>query len=143
MSDSLDFEKTLVKLNKNNYDVTELTEQELEELQKYVPGIMNSVNRISQLGEKSQEKVYHMINQAIETFSDQLKNPNLSPEERDKLNDRIENMVEKAIKKDTEFKKWTGTLVWLGIGGTALLLAGKNPEMREAALKMLGKGESI
>ncbi len=73
VSDSLDFEKTLVKLNKNNYDVTELTEQELEELQKYVPGIMNSVNRISQLGEKSQEKVYHMINQAIETFSDQLK----------------------------------------------------------------------
>lgn len=104
---------------------------------------MNSVNRISQLGEKSQEKVYHMINQAIETFSDQLKNPNLSPEERDKLNDRIEDMVEKAIKKDTEFKRWTGTLVWLGIGGTALLLAGKNPEMREAALKILGKGESI
>lgn len=38
MSDSLDFEKTLVKLNKNNYDVTELTEQELGELQKYVLG---------------------------------------------------------------------------------------------------------
>ena len=52
-------------------------------------------------------------------------------------------MVEKAIKKDTEFKRWTGTLVWLGIGGTALLLTGKNPEMREAALKMLGKDESI
>ena len=31
----------------------------------------------------------------------------------------------------------------LGIGGTALLLAGKNPEMRDAALKMLGKDESI
>ena len=35
------------------------------------------------------------------------------------------------------------TLVWLGVGGSALVIAGKNPEVRAAALKLLPKDRLI
>ena len=143
MSEKVMIDKTLIKLKENNYDLTELTSTELETLLKYSPEIIKAINNMGEVGSKSQEKVYSTIDKAIEIFSDQLKDPSLSEEARDKLNDRIERMVEKSYQKDSEFKKWMVASVWVGVGGAALTLAGKNPEMRKAALKLLTKGKPI
>ena len=97
---------------------------------------------MGELGLKSQEKVYSTIDKAIEIFSEQLKDPSLSEEARDKLNDRIERMVDKSFQKDSEFKRWMVASVWVGVGGAAFALA-KNPEMRKSALKLLTKGKPI
>lgn len=140
MSETVEIDKTLIKLKENNYDLTELTSEELEVLSKYSPEIIKAINNMGQLGLKSQEKVYGTIDKAIEIFSEQLTNPNLSEEARDKLNDRIERMVEKSFQKDSEFKRWMVASVWVGVGGATLALA-KNPEIRKSALKLLTKGK--
>lgn len=143
MSDHAELNNALIKLNKNNYDLTDLTSAEIEKLQQYFPAIVKAVGLMGELGLKSQEKVSSTIDKAIDIFAEQLKDPNLSEEERNKINDRIVLMVEKACEKDSEFKRWMSTLVWLGIGGSALVLAGKNPEVRAAALKLLPKDRLI
>ncbi|MBU8791363.1 hypothetical protein [Oceanobacillus caeni] len=141
MSEKVIIDETLIKLKENNYDLSELTSTELETLLKYSPEIIKAINNMGEVGSKSQEKVYSTIDKAIEIFSEQLKDPNLSEEARDKLNDRIERMVEKSYQKDSEFKRWMVASVWVGVGGTALALAGKNPEIRKSALKLLTKGK--
>lgn len=50
-------------------------------------------------------------------------------------------MVEKAIGKDTEYKKWVIALVGAGVGGVALALGGKSPELRKIALNLITKGK--
>jgi hypothetical protein len=130
----------LLKLKDNKYDVSTLTPEELENIQRYAPALLEACNKFVQEGVKAQEKVYSIINQAIEIFEEQLKAPNLSPEERDKLNDRIERMVEKAIKKDTELKNLIMYSVLAGVGGAALFFAGKNQTVRNAALNYLKNG---
>lgn len=143
MSDHAELDNALIKLNKNNYALTDLTSAEIEKLQQYFPGILKAVSLMGELGLKSQEKVSSTIDKAIDIFAEQLKDSSLSEEERSKINDRIVLMVEKSCEKDSEFKKWMSTLVWLGIGGSALVLAGKNPEVRAAALKLLPKDRLI
>jgi hypothetical protein len=143
MSGKVEIDKTLKKLKENNYELTELTSTELETLLKYSPEVIKAINNMGEVGSKSQEKVYSAIDKAIETFSEQLKDPSLSEEARDKLNDRIERMVEKSYQKDSEFKRWMVASLWVGVGGAALTLAGKNPQMRKAALKLLTKGKPI
>lgn len=138
-----EFDKSLIKLKENNFDLTELNPLELETLLKYSPEIIKAISKIGELGLKSQEKVFKTIDKAIDIFAEQLNDPNLSDEARDKINERIERMVDKSIQKDSEFKKWMFASVWAGVGGVALVLAGKNPEMRKAALKLLTKGKPI
>ncbi|PYZ95995.1 hypothetical protein CR205_16610 [Alteribacter lacisalsi] len=140
MSQKLQNEETIKKLKENNGDLTELTSKELEILLKYSPEVIKAIIKMGEVGSKSQDKVYSAIDNAIDTFSEQLKDPNLSEEARDKLNDRIERMVEKVYQKDSEFKKWMFASLWVGVGGAALAVAGKNPEVRKAALKLLNKG---
>lgn len=142
MSEKVGIDKTLIKLKENNYDLTELTPTELETLLEYSPEIVKAINNMGVIGLKAQEKVYSTIDKAIEIFSEQLTDQNLSEEARDKLNDRIERMVEKSYQKDSEFKRWMVTAVWVGVGGAALALA-KNPEMRKSALKLLTKSKPI
>lgn len=139
MNEKEDISKNLTKLKGGNYDLTQLNSAEYENLLKYTPGIINAINGIGELGLKSQEKAYSTIQKAIDIFADQLKNPNLSEEYRDKLNERIERMVEKSYQKDTEYKKWMIALVGVGVGGVALV---KSPEIRKAALELLTKGKS-
>lgn len=142
MSEKVEIDKTLIKLKENNYDLTGLTSTELETLLKYSPEIIKAINNMGEVGSKSQEKVYSTIDKAIEIFSEQLKDLSLSEEARDKLNDRIERMVEKSYQKDSEFKRWMVASVWVGVGGAALAFA-KNPEMRKSALKLITKGKPI
>ncbi len=142
MSETVEIDKALTKLKENNYDLTDLTTTELEILLEYSPEIIKAINKMGELGLKSQEKVYSTIDKAIEIFSEQLKDPSLSEEARDKLNDRIERMVDKSFQKDSEFKRWMVASVWVGVGGAAFTLA-KNPEMRKSALKLLTKGKPI
>ena len=143
MSEKVEVDKALVKVKENNYDLTKLSSTELEILLKYSPEIIDAITKMGEVSSKSQEKVYSTIDKAIEVFSEQLKDPNLSVEARDKLNDRIERMVEKSYQKDSEHKNWLVASVWVGVGGAALTLAGKNPEMRKAALKLISKGKPI
>lgn len=143
MSEAVEVANALVKVKENNYDLTKLSSTELEILLKYSPRIIDAITKMGEVSSKSQEKVYSTIDKAIEIFSEQLKDPNLSQEARDKLNDRIERMVEKSYQKDSEHKKWLVASVWVGVGGAALTLAGKNPEMRKAALKLISKSKPI
>lgn len=136
MNGKIVIDENLIKLKGKNYDVTQLSPEEYESLLKYTPGIINAINGIGELGLKSQEKAYSTIEKAIDIFSDQLKNPNLSEEARDKLNDRIERMVEKSYQKDSEYKKWTIAVVGTVVGAVAL---SKSPEMRKTAVKLLTK----
>lgn len=141
MSEKVELDQTLIKLKENNYALSELTPAELVNLQKYAPPIFEAASKMGELGSKAQEKVYSTIDKAIEIFHEQLKDPNLSEEGREKLNDRIERMVEKSFEKDTEFKKWMVALVCVGVGGSALVLGGKNPVVRKAALNLITKGK--
>lgn len=141
MSEEVEVDKALIKLKEHNYDLNELTSAEYETLVENHPEIIKAITKMGELGSKSQEKVYSTIDKAIEIFSEQLTDPNLSEEARDKLNDRIERMVEKSYQKDSEFKKWMVASVWIGVGGAALALSGKNPEIRKSALKLLTKGK--
>ncbi|MFE4243783.1 hypothetical protein [Peribacillus butanolivorans] len=141
MSGKVEVDETYIKLKENNYDLTELTSAELETLQKYSPKIIEVINNMGKVGSKSQEKVYSTIDKAIDIYAEQLKDPSLSGEDRDKLYDRIEGMVDKACQKDSEFKRWMFAPVWLVVGGAALAL--KKPEMGKAALKLLNKDKPI
>ncbi len=141
MSEVVEFDKVLEKLNENNYDLNVLTPKELENLQNNAPAIIDAISKLGKVGSEAQDKVYKTIEKAIEIFSEQLSDPSLSEEARDKLNDRIERMVDKAFQKDTEFKKLLLGMVYIGIGGGVLVLAGKNPEIRKSALNLLTKGK--
>jgi uncharacterized coiled-coil DUF342 family protein len=129
MSEINAIENSFTKLKNNQYDTTKLTPEELEILQKYVPALVVACTQLIQEGSKVQEKVFNTIDKAIDIFADQIKNPNSTPEERDKLNDRIERMVERSMKKDTEYKQWMGNLVCgvvgLAVGGGGLFWAAK------------------
>lgn len=129
MSEINAIEDSFTKLQNNRYDITKLTAEELEILQKYVPSLLEASTKLIQEGSKVQEKVFSIIDKAIDSFADQLKNPNLTPEEREKLNDRIERMVEHSLKKDTEFKQWMGYIAVAAVGGAGLFLASKNPNL--------------
>ncbi|WP_048883046.1 hypothetical protein [Bacillus sp. 445_BSPC] len=139
MSEIVDVDKTLIKLKKNNYDLTELTPEEREALP---PGIIEIINNMGEVGSKSQERVYSIIDKAIDIYAEQLKDPNLSREDRTELNDRIKGMVEIGCQKDSEFKRWMFAPVCLVVGGAGIL-AFKKPEMRKAALKLITKGKPI
>ena len=139
MSNHAELDDALIKLNKNNYDLTDLTSAEIEKLQQYFPAIVKAVGLMGELGVKSQEKVFSTIERAIDIFADQLKDPNLREEERNKINDRIVLMVEKSCEKDSEFKKWIFALLSGGVGVAVPLVA--SPKLRKAALKLLTKGK--
>lgn len=141
MSGKIESNKTLMKLKDTKYDLTEFTSEELENLQKYSPKIIEAVSTLGEVSSKSQEKVYNIIDRVITSFADQLKDPNLSDEDRDKINDRMERMVDKAILKDSEFKKFIYAAIFLGVGGLGTAAAVKNPMMRKAAVKLLTKGK--
>jgi uncharacterized protein (DUF2344 family) len=141
MSEVVEIDKVLEKLNENNYDLNVLTPEELENLENNAPAIIDAISKLGKVGSEAQDKVYKTIDKAIGIFSEQLNDPNLSEEARDKLNDRIERMVDKAFQKDTEFKKLLLGMVYVGIGGGVLVLAGKNPEIRKSALNLLTKGK--
>lgn len=136
MNEKAEIDKSLLKLKEINYDLNQLNAEEYESLLKYTPGIINALSGMGELGLKSQEKAYNTIEKAIDIFSDQLKQTNLSEEARDKLNDRIERMVEKSYQKDSEYKKWTIAVVGTVVGAVAL---SKSPEMRKTAVKLLTK----
>jgi uncharacterized membrane protein YheB (UPF0754 family) len=112
--------------------------QQYEMILKHTPDVINAVSNMGGVGSKSQDKVYNTIDRAIDVFSEQLKEENLSDETRDKLNDRIERMVDKSFQKDSEFKKWMGASIVAGVSGAALALA-KNPEVRKTLTNLLTK----
>jgi uncharacterized protein (DUF2344 family) len=141
MREVVEIDKVLEKLNENNYDLNVLTPEELENLQINAPAIIDAISKLGKVGSEAQDKVNKTIDKAIEIFSQQLNDPNLSEEARDKLNDRIERMVDKAFQKDSEFKKFLLGMVYVGIGGGVLVLAGKNPVLRKSALNLLTKGK--
>ncbi|XCA83151.1 hypothetical protein ABKJ26_13230 [Exiguobacterium mexicanum] len=126
--------------------VKQFTENELsdfsfnqdETLLKHTPDVINAVSNMGEVGSKSQDKVYSTIDKAIDVFSEQLKDDNLTDETRDKLNDRIERMVDKSFQKDSEFKRWMGASLVAGVSGAALVLA-KNPEARKTLIHLLTK----
>lgn len=126
--------------------VKQFTENELsdfsfnqdETLLKHTPDVINAVSDMGEVGSKSQDKVYSTIDKAIDVFSEQLKDDNLTDETRDKLNDRIERMVDKSFQKDSEFKRWMGASIVAGVSGAALALA-KNPEARKTLINLLTK----
>lgn len=126
--------------------VKQLTENELndfsfkqdEKLLKHTPDVINAVSNMGEVGSKSQDNVYSTIDKAIDVFSEQLKDDNLTEETRDKLNDRIERMVDKSFQKDSEFKRWMGASIVAGVSGAALALA-KNPEARKTLINLLTK----
>jgi len=86
--------KFFYKASNNQYDIAKLTAEELEVLQKYAHSLLEASTKLIQEGSKVQEKVFSTIDKAIDSFADQLKNTNLTPEERVELSDRIERMVE-------------------------------------------------
>lgn len=139
MSEKVEIGKTLIKLKENNYDLTKLTSTERDYLQKISPEFIKAISNIGEVGSKAQEKVYDLINKAIDIFAEQLKDPNLNKDERKDLNDRIEHMVQLGYKKDSEFKKWIFALLSGGVGVAVPLVA--SPKLRKAALKLLTKGK--
>jgi hypothetical protein len=141
MSEVNALDSALINLKNNKFDVTELTPDEVENLQKFAPVLLEACINLAHVGAKVQEKVLSTIDKAIEIYGEQLKDPNLSQEARDKLNDRIERMVELSFKKDSEYKKWALYLAYAGVSGAALYLAGKNPKVREFALNALKGGD--
>ncbi len=141
MSGKTESTKTLMKLKDTKYDLTEFTSEELENLQKYSPKIIEAVSALGEVSSKSQEKVYNIIDRVITIFADQLKDPNLSDKDRDKIFDRMERMVDKAVLKDSEFKKFIYATIFLGVGGLGTAAVIKNPVVRKAAVKLLTKGK--
>lgn len=107
-----------------------------KEVIKHTSGIINSIKGIADSGLKSQEKAHNSIDKAIDIYVEQLKNPDLSEEEKEKLYDRIESLVKKATQKDTEYKSWVIAMLGVGLGGLTLV---KNPEIGKNALKLLTK----
>ncbi|WP_214890504.1 hypothetical protein [Exiguobacterium sp. s142] len=139
MSEEVELVQSLEKLKDNNYELDGLTSMEYEMVLKNAPAIINAVSNMGAVGSKSQENVYNTIDKVIEIFSEQLKDKNLSDEARDKLNDRIERMVEKSFQKDSEFKRWMGASIAAGVGSVALLA--KNPEVRKTLVNLLTKNK--
>ncbi|WP_088087370.1 hypothetical protein [Bacillus sp. OV166] len=129
MSEINAIENSFTKLQNNQYDMKKLTAEELEILQKSAPALLEASTKFIQEGSKVQEKVFSIIDKAMDTYADQLKNPNLIPEERENLNDRIERMVELSLKKDTESKQWMFYIACAAVGGVGLFLKAKNPNL--------------
>jgi transcriptional accessory protein Tex/SPT6 len=129
MSEITAIENTFTKLKNNKYDISKLTPEEYEMLLKYAPSLLEASTKFVQEGSKAQEKVFSAIDKAMDIFAEQLKDPNLTSEEREKLNDRIERMVEQSLKKDTEFKWWMLCIASAAVGGAGLYLKAKNPNI--------------
>lgn len=83
MSEINAIENSFTKLKNNQYDMKKLTAEELEILQKSAPALLEASTKFIQEGSKVQEKVFSIIDKAMDTYADQFKNPNLTPEERE------------------------------------------------------------
>ncbi|MDE5414305.1 hypothetical protein [Alkalihalobacterium chitinilyticum] len=129
MSENNAIENSFTKLKNNQYDTKALTSEEREILQEFAPALLEAATKFIQEGRKVQKKVLSIIDKAMDTYADQLKNPNLTPEERENLNDRIERMVELSLKKDTEYKQWMGYIVVAAVGGVGLFWKAKNSNL--------------
>ncbi len=81
----------------DEHEMNDIPFQQYEMILKHTPDVINAVSNMGGVGSKSQDKVYNTIDRAIDVFSEQLKEDNLSDETRDKLNDRIERMVDKSF----------------------------------------------
>lgn len=114
----------------------------INDLQKNYPKILESVSNVGHLGSKSQDSVYATIDKAMEIFNKQLEDPNLSEESRNSINESINNLVNRADNKDTEFKKWMFSLVIVGVGGlglSGLALTEKGSELGKTLLNSFNK----
>ena len=70
MSGKTESTKTLMKLKDTKYDLTEFTSEELENLQKYSPKIIEAVSALGEVSSKSQEKVYNIVDGVITIVAD-------------------------------------------------------------------------
>lgn len=138
MSEKGEIVQSAKQLMGDEQDMNDIPFKQYEMMLKHTPDVINAVSNMGGVGSKSQDKVYGTIDKAIEVFAEQLKEDNLSDETRDKLNDRIERMVDKSFQKDSEFKKWMGASIVAGVSGAALVLA-KNPEVRKTLTNLLTK----
>ncbi|WP_214756793.1 hypothetical protein [Exiguobacterium sp. s157] len=136
MSEKGEIVQSVKKFTEN--ELSDFSFNQDETLLKHTPDVINAVSNMGEVGSKSQDKVYSTIDKAIDVFSEQLKDDNLTDETRDKLNDRIERMVDKSFQKDSEFKRWMGASIVAGVSGAALVLA-KNPEARKTLINLLTK----
>lgn len=138
MSEKGEISQSAKQLMENEHALNDIPFRQYETLLKHTPDVINAVSNMGGVGSKSQDKVYSTIDKAIDVFSEQLKDDNLTDETRDKLNDRIERMVDKSFQKDSEFKRWMGASIVAGVSGAALALA-KNPEARKTLINLLTK----
>lgn len=138
MSEKGEIVQSVKQLMENEHELHDIPFKQYETLLKHTPDVINAVSNMGGVGLKSQDKVYSTIDKAIDVFSEQLKGDNLTEETRDKLNDRIERMVDKSFQKDSEFKRWMGASLVAGVSGAALVLA-KNPEVRKTLINLLTK----
>lgn len=106
MSDITTLGNAITKFKNNQYDKTILTAEDFEILQEYAPALLGLCTKLVQEGSKVQERVFNILDKVTDSFADQLKNPNLTPEERKELNAQMERMADRAMKKDTEYKQW-------------------------------------
>ena len=94
----------------------------------YAINIVEQLNEmcdnILQSNNTSQKDVIEIYKTVLESINDQLKQENLTPELRLKLNDKMIEIADKVAAKDTENKKWLSGIFTKGVTilGGALVL---------------------
>ena len=131
------FEETLIEFSKNGFDLSKISEDEKNLVKKYMPSIVEAANQLAKLNGESSERVQVNITKALEVYGDQLKNNELSKEERSEINRLVKEMIDTSYTVHREDREWkTGIFVSLAMGAfLSVGIAIKNPETRKQVVE--------
>ena len=139
------FEEALTEIRENGFDLSKITEDERKIIEKFMPSVFEAATQLAKLNGESSERVQSNITKAIEIYGDQLKNDNLSKEERSEINGLVKEMIETSITVHREDREWkTGIFISIAMGAfLSVAIAIKNPETRKQVAENAKKAAEL
>ncbi|MFS0782083.1 hypothetical protein [Bacillus sp. 1P06AnD] len=132
------FKEALTKLRENGFDLSKISEDERKMIMKFMPSVVEAATQLAKLNGESSERLQAIITKAVEIYGDQLRNIDLSKEERSEINGLVKEMIETSNTVHREDREWkTGIFKSIAMGAVLVVVAAgsaiaiKNPETRK------------
>lgn len=104
------------KFTEAQFDISKLSLEERKMILELMPSIFNASTEMMKLTGESRKQMFGLIDTALKVFGDQLKDENLSKEERADINKDIKDLIDKMHKIHKEDKEWSAGIFKTAIG---------------------------
>lgn len=110
--------------------------EKIKQLIKDSPKVIDSVKGVAKEGKESQGRAFDIMDSVLEALRSELDKEETTEQRKIEIIELMNQIINKANDKDTEYKKWVLGLTALGLGvGAAAAI--KSPTLRDGAVKVL------